>query len=47
MIKKIMVGEMYRVPGTNEQLSIQRFDDILLNIFTDFRGDVMFGTDQN
>ena len=31
----------------NEQLSIQRFDEILQNISTDFRGDVMIGTDQN
>ena len=44
--KMIMIGEIYRVPGTNQQLSTQRFDEILQNI-SDFRGDVMIGTDQN
>ena len=43
---KLVLGEIYRVPGTNEQMSIQRYDSILQNL-SDFNGDVIIGTDQN
>ena len=43
---KLVLGEIYRVPGTSEQMSIQRYDSILQNL-SDFNGDVIIGTDQN
>ncbi len=43
---KLVLGEIYRVPGINEQISIQRYDSILQNLL-DFNGDVIIGTDQN
>lgn len=43
---KLIVGEVYRVPGTNELNSIARYDDILNKLDT-FKGDVIIGTDQN
>ncbi len=44
--QKLIVGEIYRVPNTNEQLAIQRYDQILQQL-TDFSGNVLIGTDQN
>ena len=44
--KKLIIGEIYRVPNTNEQLSIERYENILQQ-FTQFNGDVIIGTDQN
>ncbi len=43
---KYIVGEVYRVPNTNEQLSIGRYDSILDKL-SDYNGDVVIGTDQN
>ena len=42
----LVIGEVYRVPNTNEQLSINRYETILRKLST-FNGDVMIGTDQN
>ena len=42
----IMIGEIYRVPGTGAQLSMQRYRSIL-QIASAFNGDVMIGSDQN
>ena len=43
---KLVIGEMYIVPNTNEQLSINRYETSLRKLST-FNGDVMIGTDQN
>ena len=43
---KILIGEIYRVPGTSAHLSIQRYQSIL-HIVSAFNGDVMIGSDQN
>jgi hypothetical protein len=43
---KIVVGEVYRVPNTNEKLSIQRYETILQKLIN-LNGDVIIGTDQN
>jgi len=43
---KLVVGEVYRVPNTNEQLSSNRYETILRKLLI-FNGDVMIGTDQN
>jgi hypothetical protein len=43
---KCIVGEIYRVPNTNEKLSLQRYEAILANV-SNYNGDVMIGTDQN
>ena len=43
---KMLIGEIYRVPGTSAQLSIQRYQSIL-HIISAFNGDVMIGSDQN
>ena len=42
----VLIGEIYRVPGTGAQLSIQRYRSIL-QIASAFNGDVMIGSDQN
>ena len=44
--EKILIGEVYRVPGTNEQRSVQRYESLLQDM-SDFNGDIMIGTDQN
>jgi len=44
--EKIIVGEIYRVPNTNEQLSIHRFETILENL-RHIKTKVILGTDQN
>ena len=43
---KLVIGEVYRVPNTNEQLSSNRYETILRKLLI-FNGDVMIGTDQN
>ena len=43
---KVLIGEIYRVPGMGAQLSIQRYRSIL-QIAAAFNGDVMIGSDQN
>ena len=43
---KLLIGEIYRVPGTGAQLSTQRYRSIL-QIASAFNGDVMIGSDQN
>ena len=43
---KIIVGEIYRVPNTNEKLSIQSYENILQKL-AHFNGDVIIGTDEN
>lgn len=44
--QKLIVGEIYRIPNTNEQLSIDRYETILQQL-TAFNGDIIIGTDQN
>ena len=44
--KNIIVGEMYRIPGTNEQQFIQEFDRTL-KIINSEQKEVLLGTDQN
>ena len=41
-----IIGEIYRVPGSNEIVSIDRFESILSKIHTD-NSDLIIGTDQN
>ena len=45
--KTLLVGEIYRVPNTNAQTSIERFDQTLLNITREKYSTVIIGTDQN
>ena len=45
--KTLLVGEIYRVPNTNAQTSIDRFDKTLLNITREKYSTVIIGTDQN
>jgi len=42
----LIVGEIYRIPGSNESVSIKRYESILRSL-TNFKGTVMIGTDQN
>jgi hypothetical protein len=46
LTKKLIVGEIYRVPGTSEHLSIDRYNTILQKL-NNFKGDIIIGTDQN
>ena len=43
--QKLIVDEIYRVPETNERISVQRYESILQQL-SGFHGDVMIGTDQ-
>ena len=43
---KLVIGDVYRVPDTNEHLSINRYETILRKLLI-FNGDFMIGTDQN
>jgi len=43
---KIIVGEIYRVPNTNEAESINRYDHILNKLSIE-KKDILIGTDQN
>lgn len=43
---KTIVGEIYRVPNTNINKSLERFDDIVTKL-KHFKGNVIVGTDQN
>jgi len=42
----IIIGEIYRIPGTNETDSINRYDTILSKI-SNTNNDIIIGTDQN
>jgi hypothetical protein len=44
--KTLMVGEIYRSPGSNDQVSVERFDS-LLHSLTNFKGQIVIGTDQH
>ena len=44
--QSVVVGEIYRVPGTNEQLSIKRYEESLEKI-QQHSSDIIIGTDQN
>ncbi len=46
MSRKLIIGEIYRVPGTNELNSIERYETILQK-FRSFNGVTVIGTDQN
>jgi hypothetical protein len=41
-----IIGEIYRIPNTNEQLSLDRFESIL-NKLDQCNKDIIIGTDQN
>ena len=41
-----LIGEVYRVPGVNEQVSIERYET-LLQMVSGFNGDVKLASDQN
>ena len=43
---KLIIGEIYRIPNTNELLSISRYETIIANLRT-FKHDIVIGTDQN
>ncbi len=43
---KLILGEIYRVPGTNEHSSIDRYDCILQKL-SNYKGEVFLATDQN
>ena len=45
--KSLLVGEIYRVPNTNAQTSLDRFDQTLSNIIKEKHSTVIIGTDQN
>ena len=45
--RHIAVGEVYRIPGTNEKDSIQRYEQLFENIEQAKFTDVIIGTDQN
>ena len=42
----IIVGEIYRVPGTNEANSVNKYEMILSKI-SNTKNDILIGTDQN
>jgi hypothetical protein len=42
----LIVGEIYRIPGSNNQVSVERFDS-LLHSLTNFKEQIVIGTDQN
>ena len=42
----LIIGEIYRVPGTNETESIARFEEVITSI-SQTNNDVIIGTDQN
>ena len=42
----LLIGEIYRVPGTSDQQSVLRYES-LLHSLSDFAGDIMIGSDQN
>ena len=42
----IIIGEIYRVPNTNETQTIQMYNNIVQHI-QNFNGNIIFGTDQN
>ena len=44
--EKIIIGEIYRVPNTNEQLSLHRFETILERL-RNMNINIILGTDQN
>ena len=43
---KLIIGEVYRVPSTNERFSMAKYDSILDKLQT-FKGETIFGTNQN
>ena len=45
----LILGEIYRIPGTNDQLSINRYEEVLTKIqtTTSQNTDIIIGTDQN
>ena len=43
----LIVGEVYRVPNTNEKVSIERFESTLLKVSEANSSTVIIGTDQN
>ena len=46
--RKLILGEIYRVPGTHEGLSIERYQSVVNYIRTTYpTHDVVIGTDQN
>ena len=46
--RNLVVGEIYRVPRTNEKLSIQRYENVVNTITHKYPNhDVFIGTDQN
>ena len=44
--RKLLIGEIYRVSGRNDIISVQRYESFLDKISV-FNGDIMIGTDQN
>ena len=44
--EKIIIGEIYRVPNTNEQLALHRFETILERL-RNMNINIILGTDQN
>ena len=45
-LHKLVIGEMYRVPVTNAQICLQRYQKIL-HMLSTISGNVMIGEDQN
>jgi len=43
---KLIVGEIYRIPNTNEKISIERYTSVLNQLDAE-KCDALFGTDQN
>ncbi len=44
--KNIVIGEIYRVPGTSENNFISRYEELVINIKKE-KKDIIIGTDQN
>ena len=44
--KNVIIGEIYRVPGTNELDFIQKYENIITSVHRE-RKDIIIGTDQN
>jgi hypothetical protein len=44
--KNIIIGEIYRIPGTNEKLFLEKYESLLKTIATE-KKETIIGTDQN
>ena len=45
--KNLIIGEIYRVPGTNEQQSLERYEESISRILAEGNKNTILATDQN